>query len=93
MVSIHYIYKMEEYSWEEIAKHNTVDSLWLVVSGKIYDVTTFIDEHPGGPEVFLELAGKDATDDFMSISNHLGNPELEKFMETLVVGKTVDSKK
>ncbi len=31
---------------EEIEKHKTVDDLWMVINGKVYDCTKFIDEHP-----------------------------------------------
>ena len=33
----------------------------MVIKGKAYDVTKFLDEHPGGEEVLLDMAGKDAT--------------------------------
>ena len=45
----------------EIAKHNNKDSCWVVVSGQAYDVTDFLDEHPGGSGIVLQYAGKDAT--------------------------------
>lgn len=34
------------YTAEEIAKHTDRDDLWMVVKGKVYDVTKFVDEHP-----------------------------------------------
>ncbi|CAH0056133.1 unnamed protein product, partial [Clonostachys solani] len=48
----------------EVAKHNTKDSCWVVISGIVYDVTQLIDQHPGGANAILALAGKDATEDF-----------------------------
>lgn len=39
---------MKTYTWEEIQKHNTSESPWLVVHGKVYDVTEFQKIHPGG---------------------------------------------
>ena len=33
-------------------------------AGKVYDVTPFMDDHPGGGEIMLSAAGKDATNDF-----------------------------
>ena len=32
------------YSWEEVQKHNTPQSLWLVIDGNVYDVTNFTEE-------------------------------------------------
>jgi len=48
---------LPKYTWEEIAKHRSAKSLWVVVHDKIYDVTKFMEEHPGGEEVLLEQAG------------------------------------
>ncbi|EEH03778.1 L-lactate ferricytochrome c oxidoreductase [Histoplasma capsulatum G186AR] len=48
----------------EVAKHNSADSCWVVLYGKVYDVTDFLQKHPGGAQIILQLAGKDATDEF-----------------------------
>ncbi|KAL5636762.1 hypothetical protein ACGC1H_000661 [Rhizoctonia solani] len=48
-------------SAQEVATHNTPDSCWIIVSGKVYDVTEFLSEHPGGSAILLKHAGKDAT--------------------------------
>ena len=33
---------------EEVSKHNTKDDCWLIIHGKVYDVSDYVDEHPGG---------------------------------------------
>merc|ERR1711998_719445 len=38
----------EPLTMANIAKHNTRDDCWIIVDGKAYDVTKFIDAHPGG---------------------------------------------
>ena len=48
------------YSLDEIAKHNNRDDLWIIVKGKVYDVTTYLPVHQGG-DAILKWAGKDAT--------------------------------
>ncbi|KAI1864587.1 uncharacterized protein JN550_008874 [Neoarthrinium moseri] len=48
-------------SVEEISRHNTVDDLWIVVDNTIYDVTAFAPDHPGGVNILLRYAGRDAT--------------------------------
>ncbi|KAJ1722352.1 Cytochrome b5 isoform E [Coemansia erecta] len=53
----------------EIKKHSKRDDIWIVVHGKVYDVTKFLDEHPGGEEVILENAGLDATEAFEDIGH------------------------
>jgi len=44
---------MEErrFSSEEVAVHSCGDDAWIVVDGEVYDVTGFLQSHPGGPEV------------------------------------------
>jgi cytochrome b involved in lipid metabolism len=80
---------MTKYTWAEIAKHNTVDSLWLVINRKVYDVTKFTNDHPGGLQVFLENGGQDATNAFNSVSNHADDQTLPSFMETLCIGEVI----
>ncbi|EEQ90602.1 L-lactate dehydrogenase (cytochrome), variant 2 [Blastomyces dermatitidis ER-3] len=48
----------------EVAKHNSPDSCWVVLYGKVYDVTEFLPHHPGGAQIILQLAGKDATEEY-----------------------------
>ncbi|GBD33942.1 Soluble cytochrome b558 [bacterium HR34] len=53
----------EIYSFEEIQKHNTRDDCWLVINGKVYDVTDFLNKYPEG-DAILQNCGKDATEIF-----------------------------
>ncbi|WVR07303.1 hypothetical protein IAU60_004344 [Kwoniella sp. DSM 27419] len=48
-------------SYNEVQKHTSRDDCWVIIDGKIYDVTEFLDQHPGGAEIILANAGKDAT--------------------------------
>ncbi|KAL2621888.1 hypothetical protein R1flu_002093 [Riccia fluitans] len=48
---------------EEVAKHNNPRDCWIIINGKVYDVTTFGKTHPGGPVIFTQ-AGRDGTDAF-----------------------------
>lgn len=57
------------YSFEEVGKHSDRKDCWLIIDGKVYDVTAFMEEHPGGDEVLLACVGKDATADFEDIGH------------------------
>ncbi|XP_073032845.1 cytochrome b5 [Primulina eburnea] len=52
------------FTMEEASEHNTSEDCWVVIDGKVYDVTTYLEEHPGGDDILLEVTGKDATDEF-----------------------------
>ncbi|XP_047970148.1 cytochrome b5-like isoform X2 [Salvia hispanica] len=70
--------------FEEVVKHNKTKDCWLVISGKVYDVTPFMDDHPGGDEVLLAATGKDATNDFEDIGH---SDEAHKMMDQYYIGE------
>jgi len=51
------------YTAAEVSKHCTKDDLWIIVKGKVYDVTSYVDEHVGG-EAIMKNPGKDNTEGF-----------------------------
>eukprot|EP01087_Luapelamoeba_hula_P012347 TRINITY_DN3431_c2_g1_i1.p1 TRINITY_DN3431_c2_g1~~TRINITY_DN3431_c2_g1_i1.p1 ORF type:complete len:143 (+),score=35.15 TRINITY_DN3431_c2_g1_i1:82-510(+) len=71
------------YTKEEVAKHNTPEDLWMVVQGRVYNVTPFLEEHPGGDGVLLDNAGVDSTEAFDDVGHSADATEL---MHTYYVG-------
>lgn len=55
------------FSKAEVAQHNSKNSCWCIIHGKVYDLTNFLPEHPGGENIILKYAGKDATKAFEPI--------------------------
>ncbi|KAI0282865.1 FMN-dependent dehydrogenase-domain-containing protein [Russula aff. rugulosa BPL654] len=51
-------------SGKVVAQHNSRESCWIIVHGKVYDVTDFLD---GGSKIILKHAGKDATQEYEPI--------------------------
>ncbi|ONH66568.1 Ceramide very long chain fatty acid hydroxylase SCS7 [Cyberlindnera fabianii] len=50
-------------SKKQLEKHNSEKDVWVsVFHRKVYNVTDFLDEHPGGAELITEWAGKDITE-------------------------------
>ena len=64
-----------------VAQHNTEDDLWLIVDHKVYDLTDFLDAHPGGSVVLTQVAGQDATQSFYNLHRH---EILQKYSSLLV---------
>ncbi|XP_054720027.1 cytochrome b5-like [Uloborus diversus] len=70
--------EIKTYTLKEIAEHSSPDSLWLLIDNGVYDVSKFMDEHPGGPEPLFDWAGKDATDAFEDAGHSADARELMK---------------
>jgi len=76
---------LKKYTMEEVAKHNKENDCWLVIHGKVYDVSTkFYDEHPGGKDALLVHAGKDATHGFDSMHTM---DQLKEYEEMILIGE------
>jgi len=52
------------FALSEVAKHNNVSDCWLIIDSKVYDVSSYINFHPGNPETIIPYCGKDATKAF-----------------------------
>ncbi|OCT74562.1 cytochrome b5 [Xenopus laevis] len=61
--------KVTYYTLEELKQHDHSKSTWILIHNKVYDVTKFLEEHPGGEEVLREQAGGDATETFEDIGH------------------------
>ena len=70
----------------ELAEHDTPEDCWVAIHGTVYDLTSFAEEHPAGPESIHVLAGKDGTEAFAAVHNA---GILEEVFED-VIGKLVD---
>ncbi len=56
---------MKRYTIDQVAEHDTEQSCWIIIDRQVYDVTSFLQEHPGGMEYLLDNAGGiDATIEF-----------------------------
>ncbi|KAJ3353912.1 hypothetical protein HDU83_006117 [Entophlyctis luteolus] len=60
---------MKSVSEDEVAKHNSENDAWIIIDGKVYDITDFIDGHPGGRRVLLPVLGQDVTTKFHQFHN------------------------
>ncbi|SGZ49215.1 CIC11C00000003737 [Sungouiella intermedia] len=54
----------KEFTPEEVAKHNKEDDCWVIVKNVVLDLTSFLNDHPGGKESIVKFAGQDATESF-----------------------------
>ncbi|KAI1872868.1 uncharacterized protein JN550_003742 [Neoarthrinium moseri] len=54
-------------SFAELRRHDKKEDCWIAVHSKVWDLTEFIDEHPGGSEILLKCAGTNATHEFDAV--------------------------
>ena len=66
------------------AKAQLIRAGWIIVKGKVFDVTKFLADHPGGKKVLLKVAGKDATKEFESLHSA---GVLKKYSPSLCIGE------
>ncbi|KAK4479816.1 hypothetical protein RD792_015355 [Penstemon davidsonii] len=72
------------YTMEEASEHNTAEDCWVVIDGKVYDVSSYLDEHPGGDDVLIRATGKDATDEFEDAGH---SKDAREQMEQFCIGE------
>lgn len=72
------------YTLEEIREHNMSHDTWLIIHDKVYDITSFLEEHPGGEEVLLEQAGADATESFEDVGH---STDAREMLQQYLVGE------
>ncbi|KAK4331745.1 Cytochrome b5-like heme/steroid binding domain-containing protein [Rhodotorula toruloides] len=75
---------------EEVAKHNTAESAWVIIEGGVYDVTDFLEDHPGGKKVLLKGCGQDSTEKFHSFHSR---KVLDKTAKPYLIGKVGEASK
>jgi cytochrome b involved in lipid metabolism len=59
--------KLLDITIEEVEAANTAHRPWVAISDKVYDLTAFLDKHPGGRDFLLAAVGRDATAVFKSL--------------------------
>lgn len=61
--------ELKTYTLDEVAWHWEPNDCWMVIYDKVYDLTDFLSEHPGGYDVLLEHAGRDGTIAFRGVGH------------------------
>jgi len=74
----------------EVSQHKSADSMYIIVDSAVYDVTNFVDEHPGGAKILKRVAGKDASKQFWKYHNE---GVLKKYSPKLKIGEVKESAK
>lgn len=74
----------------EVQTHNNAESCYVTIDEKVYDVTEFLDDHPGGGELILEYAGKDIKEILKDEISHFHSESAYEMLDECLIGFTAD---
>lgn len=75
--------KLKDVTPDELAKHNTQSDCWICIKGRVYNVTPYLEFHPGGVDQMMRGAGTDATELFNSVHRWVN---VESMLKKCLVG-------
>ncbi|XP_032765615.1 cytochrome b5 reductase 4 isoform X2 [Rattus rattus] len=73
-----------EVTEEELKKHNTKDDCWICIRGFVYNVSPYMEYHPGGEDELMRAAGADGTDLFNEVHRWVN---YESMLKECLVGR------
>jgi 4-hydroxysphinganine ceramide fatty acyl 2-hydroxylase len=76
----------------DVASRNTAKSCYVTLGTKVYDITDFLDSHPGGGDLILEWGGKDITEILKDEDSHTHSEAAYEVLEDSLVGFVATSK-
>jgi 4-hydroxysphinganine ceramide fatty acyl 2-hydroxylase len=79
--------RVKIYTREDVEAHNTVQSCWVSRKGKVYDITAFLPDHPGGDDVIHDYAGKDVDEIMHDRLSHEHSDSAYDMLEEYIVGR------
>ncbi|CAM0139326.1 unnamed protein product [Umbelopsis sp. WA50703] len=81
---------MRTFTPRQILKHNNSKSAWVIVDEKVYNVTEFMQDHPGGEDLILDHAGTDVTDLMKDKLQHEHSEAAYSLMSEYCIGTVCD---
>ncbi|KAJ7341704.1 hypothetical protein JRQ81_006508 [Phrynocephalus forsythii] len=76
--------RLIEVTEEELARHNKKDDCWICIRGLVYNVTPYMEYHPGGEDELMKAAGSDGTDLFEQVHRWVN---YESMLKECMVGR------
>ena len=86
-----YRYNMRDkrYTYEEVKKHNRPGDVWVIRKDDVYDVSKFVESHPGGKDKIMLAAGK-SIDPYWNIYRQHENQNVQEILTAMKIGKVID---
>merc|ERR1712159_809215 len=68
---------------DRVLTHNNISDCWIIIDNKVFDITKFLKNHPGGSKILLDVAGRDVTIQFQKYHRW---SLLKKYIPSLQIG-------
>lgn len=75
----------------DVASKNTEKACYVTIGTRVYDVTTFLQDHPGGGELIVEYGGKDISDIMADEVSHTHSESAYEMLEEYHIGYVADA--
>lgn len=82
--------EQRQYTRSEVEKNDDLDKVLVILHDNVYNVHSFLNEHPGGEEILLDHKGIDGSEDFNDVGHSNDAMEL---MKKYLVGTIVESER
>ncbi|KKA28554.1 hypothetical protein TD95_002230 [Thielaviopsis punctulata] len=74
----------------EVEKHNSAKSCYMTIGNKVYDVTDFVEDHPGGADLVLEYAGKDVSEILKDANSHTHSDSAYEILDECLIAMVAE---
>lgn len=79
--------RIRMYTAEDVAEHASASSCWVSYKGRVFDVTRFLPDHPGGDELVLKFAGRDVEDAMRDATEHEHSESAYEVLNEFFIGR------
>lgn len=86
-VSMSLTKRIRIFTTEDVEEHANSGSCWVTRDGKVYDVTKFLPDHPGGDDLILKHAGKDVGEIMKDSSEHDHSDSAYNMLDEFLIGR------
>ena len=79
--------RVKTFSYTEVQKHNKEHDAWIIHKNNVYDVTDFIENHPGGKDKIMLAAGKSVDPFWNTYRQHLSQHNIQNILAPMKIGQ------
>ena len=79
--------RLRIYTASDVTRHITRNDCWVIRNGRVYNVSDFVDDHPGGDDLILKWAGKDVSEIMNDVVSHDHSKSAYDMLNGYLIGK------